>query len=449
MLAVNCLQMHSSMYASVPRGAAPGGKRRNLPSAFPQATPRFASLTELHAHRKKTKRPHDTFDLNGDGQIGQREYFLATRFDTNRNGILEPEEVAKAAHAFSQGFGADDFRQYFSCNNLHLTRFDRVMQKTCRVEPGTFEDTFNRTITDYDTRNSNFEPGEGGLIGAPPAPPLNTQRHMLTERRKNSKSSSSQPAGVGSDEPALCHARQPHLLKAEQKKPPVRTADPGQPSDEATRFGFREKPDHKTTSELVRRRKEALVPHSSYDLDGDGVVAPRDYFIAKMFDKGNKHALSAEERSAAHAAIAEGLGKDSMEHYFTHRSTTAQPHKPPLTRTDKVFHKTFRVKPTHLSHTHERVIGNWESRNEEMETMTWSSTQQESMKQVFGGGQVKEIYTRDGVPVKQQARPHTPHDQRLAPVCTHRSSGTTSSSAAAPSDCLDDKALIVRLEPLP
>ena len=56
MLAVHCLQMHSSMYASVPRGAAPGGKRRNLPSAFPQATPRFASLTELHAHLETTLR---------------------------------------------------------------------------------------------------------------------------------------------------------------------------------------------------------------------------------------------------------------------------------------------------------------------------------------------------------------------------------------------------------
>ena len=121
----------------------------------------------------------------------------------------------------------------------------------------------------------------------------------------------------------------------------------------------------------MRRRKEALVPHSSYDLDGDGVVAPRDYFIAKMFDKGNKHALSAEERSAAHAAIAEGLGKDSMEHYFTHRSTTAQPHKPPLTRTDKVFHKTFRVKPTHLSHTHERVIGTVHSSKERRRPLFW------------------------------------------------------------------------------
>ena len=175
-------------------------------------------------------------------------------------------------------------------------------------------------------------------------------------------------------------------------------------------MGFLENPANKTTSALAEKRKKALVPHESYDVDGDGVVAQRDYFIAKMFDKGNKHALSDEERLQAKLAIAQGLGKDSMEHYYTHRPTASMPQKPPLSRADKVFQKTFSVKPTHLSHTHERLIGNWQSRNDHCDTMHWSSSARESMKQPFTGGplNIREVYGRDGAVAKSEARPFTP-----------------------------------------
>ena len=313
-------------------------------------------------HRKAQKKPHESFDLNGDGQIGQREYFLASRFDDNANGILEPAEIAKASQAFAEGFGSDDFRNYFSFNNMNPTRFDRVLEKTCRLEKVTYQDTFNRTLTDFENAANPFDTTAIAADGME-VPPPNTKRHLMAERKAGRMWRSEKSAGVRSDEPALCHARNPRTLAAEQKQKASPAAAEGE-GVEAVRFGFVEKPANKTTTMLLRKRKQALVPHESYDLDGDGVVAPRDYFIAKMFDKGDKHALSQEERAEAKVAMAQGLGKDSMEHYFTHRSTTAQPNKPPLSRADKVFHKTFPVKPTQLSHTHERVIGNWESRNE-------------------------------------------------------------------------------------
>jgi hypothetical protein len=335
--------------------------------------------------------------------------------------VLEPVEIAKATRAFSQGFGADDFRQYFSFNNLNPTRFDRVLEKTCRMEKTNFQDTFNRTVTDFDTRPDPFDTTAIAADGMEEPPP-NTRRHLLAERKEHRKIQSDQSAGVGSDEPALCHARNPRTLAAEQKKKEEGLSVSAEEGEEAVRFGFMEKPANKTTSALLAKRKKALVPHESYDLDGDGVVAPRDYFIAKMFDKGNKHALSDEERMEAKVAMAQGLGHDSMEHYYTHRATATQPQKPPLSRTDKVFSKTFAVKPTQLSHTHERVIGNWESRNIHCETMHWSSTARESMKQVFsgsgsgsssggGGGaalNVREVYGKDGAVAKDLARPFTP-----------------------------------------
>lgn len=359
-------------------------------------------------HRKAQKEPDPSFDLNGDGQIGQREYFLASRFDENANGVLEPEEIAKATQAFKEGFGADDFRQYFSFNNLNPTRFDRVLEKTCLAEKVTYPDTFNRTLTDFDTAANPFDHTAIAADGME-VPPPNTKRYLMAERKAARKWRSDKQAGVRSDEPALCHARNPRTLAAEQKQKESPHAAEGK-GEEAARFGFVEKPVNSTTTMLMRKRKQALVPDASYDVDGDGNVAPRDYFIAKMFDKGDKHALSEEERLEAKVAIAQGLGKDSMEHYFTHRSTTAQPHKPPLSRSDKVFYKTFPVKPTQLSHTHERVIGNWESRNEPMASIAWSSSARESMKQVFSGGpvNVREVYGRDGFVAKDKARPFTP-----------------------------------------
>lgn len=36
---------------------------------------------------------------------------------------------------------------------------------------------------------------------------------------------------------------------------------------------------------LKEDRKKQDLPHISYDLDGDGYVGARDYFIAKQFDK--------------------------------------------------------------------------------------------------------------------------------------------------------------------
>ena len=53
-------------------------------------------------------------------------------------------------------------------------------------------------------------------------------------------------------------------------------------------------------------------PHISYDLDGDGGVSARDYFIAKQFDKGDKGMLTEKEMAAAKKAIREGFTDNFM-----------------------------------------------------------------------------------------------------------------------------------------
>jgi len=43
--------------------------------------------------------------------------------------------------------------------------------------------------------------------------------------------------------------------------------------------------ERRTKTVMMKERKKGRMPDISYDLDGDGVVNDRDYFIAKFFDK--------------------------------------------------------------------------------------------------------------------------------------------------------------------
>ena len=84
------------------------------------------------------------------------EYFLASKFDSNKDGVLDADEMQVAQAAFDKGFGQDDFRKYFSFKRPNMTRLDRVLMKTSRTERTSYADTFNRILTDYGTRNSTM-----------------------------------------------------------------------------------------------------------------------------------------------------------------------------------------------------------------------------------------------------------------------------------------------------
>lgn len=60
-----------------------------------------------------------------------------------------------------------------------------------------------------------------------------------------------------------------------------------------------------TRTKLIERRKKEKLPDPSYDIDGDGFVGGRDYFIARHFDNGAKNYLTPEERENLFKALAE------------------------------------------------------------------------------------------------------------------------------------------------
>lgn len=64
--------------------------------------------------------------------------------------------------------------------------------------------------------------------------------------------------------------------------------------------------DIKTRTQLLEARKKEFIPDISFDLDGDGVVGPQDYYVSKNFCKENNNKLTAQEKTQALEALKTG-----------------------------------------------------------------------------------------------------------------------------------------------
>jgi len=74
-------------------------------------------------------------------------------------------------------------------------------------------------------------------------------------------------------------------------------------------------PKHATRTEFKQWQRAEKYPHISYDLDGDGVVGQRDFFIGKTFDHDKDNRLNTGERAEAMHSLQNGwLDKFSFGH---------------------------------------------------------------------------------------------------------------------------------------
>eukprot|EP00747_Dinoflagellata_sp_TGD_P187211 gnl/TRDRNA2_/TRDRNA2_44754_c0_seq1.p1 gnl/TRDRNA2_/TRDRNA2_44754_c0~~gnl/TRDRNA2_/TRDRNA2_44754_c0_seq1.p1 ORF type:complete len:749 (+),score=117.63 gnl/TRDRNA2_/TRDRNA2_44754_c0_seq1:58-2304(+) len=71
--------------------------------------------------------------------------------------------------------------------------------------------------------------------------------------------------------------------------------------DEWTRI-----PKHRSKTEMKQHRREQRIPDISCDVDGDGQVGQRDFFIAKQFSKEKENRLNTAEREQVVQAIENG-----------------------------------------------------------------------------------------------------------------------------------------------
>ena len=67
--------------------------------------------------------------------------------------------------------------------------------------------------------------------------------------------------------------------------------------------GWSLEPSSKTQTQLFEERRQAAVPHASYDVDKDGTVGGQDLVVAKLFDKDQDGRLNTPERQAAESAV--------------------------------------------------------------------------------------------------------------------------------------------------
>ena len=63
---------------------------------------RRTDLTQVKEHRRAQSKPHISFDLDGDGYVGNRDYVIAKHFDKDGDGMLNAQERAAADQAMKE-----------------------------------------------------------------------------------------------------------------------------------------------------------------------------------------------------------------------------------------------------------------------------------------------------------------------------------------------------------
>jgi|EP01049_Picozoa_sp_SAG25_P003792 calmodulin len=72
-----------------------------------RSQPRYRTAAELWHGRWQSKQPHPSFDIDGDGIISNHDYYLASQYDQDNNGVLDPVEAKRMRAALTkQGLAA-------------------------------------------------------------------------------------------------------------------------------------------------------------------------------------------------------------------------------------------------------------------------------------------------------------------------------------------------------
>ena len=66
--------------------------------------PKISSLSALRKTRADSKKFDLSYDLDGDGTVGNREYKIARHFDRNKDGVLDSSEKKRCIEAIKQRF---------------------------------------------------------------------------------------------------------------------------------------------------------------------------------------------------------------------------------------------------------------------------------------------------------------------------------------------------------
>ena len=66
--------------------------------------PRSTTQSRLNQMKREINMPHMSYDIDGDGDVSQEDYFLSKRFDLDGNGVLDPDEQEVGRFIMAQDF---------------------------------------------------------------------------------------------------------------------------------------------------------------------------------------------------------------------------------------------------------------------------------------------------------------------------------------------------------
>jgi len=89
---------------------------------------------ELKEKLKRDNKPDISYDLNNDGVVDEREYFIAKRFDGNTDGKLEPKEREEAIKALENNYESEFTWGIEKCGALRGHRIKQVRGKIVHAE---------------------------------------------------------------------------------------------------------------------------------------------------------------------------------------------------------------------------------------------------------------------------------------------------------------------------
>ena len=113
----------------------PGSDPRNIlkdqnqiknPWEYKNNNQQVNSYTELVKKRRMDKIPDPSFDLDGDGFVGGRDYVISKRFDVNKDGKLDENERKAAIDAIKNNI-EDEY--VWNLENQGVGRPCRILQK--------------------------------------------------------------------------------------------------------------------------------------------------------------------------------------------------------------------------------------------------------------------------------------------------------------------------------
>jgi len=238
--------LHYACYTGAQLPTPPSSARK---SATPKRTPRYGTLEQLAAARKKQMAPDSSYALGKPAHdLSHRDLFLARKFDRDNKGFLTDTEQVDAKEALAGGLGKDHYSDYFSYKPT--TRFQKTLEQTLPTAPASYEDTFNRCFTDFDERACNL---------AEHVPPSTMTRTKLFRQR------------TLSEQQALAKKIEAGWTNAIDRLRPKSNPN----SQRRLRQGYTAQPRHGTKTEMLDKRAENKRPKSGYRLNGtDGVRCP-------------------------------------------------------------------------------------------------------------------------------------------------------------------------------